>query len=79
MDCSEVQMYQMNITGAVSVICSLPTRTIGSKSWLYWATELNNENIFVLQIGASLCHKLGQVLQSRAIITNLGITTITVE
>ena len=25
------------------------------------ATELNNENIYVLQIGARLCYKLGQV------------------
>ena len=25
------------------------------------ATELNNKNIYVLQIGASLCYKLGQL------------------
>ena len=31
-------------------------------------TELNNKNIFVLQIGASLCYKLGQL----CFITNKG-------
>ena len=42
------------------------------------ATELNNKNIYVLQIGANLCYKLGQVnyyklkvfLQTGVAITN---------
>ena len=45
------------------------------------ATELYDKNIYVLQIGASLCYKLGQLhyyklgqvlLQNRAAITNWG-------
>ena len=30
------------------------------------ATELNDKNTYVLQIGASLCYKLGHQLQIRA-------------
>ena len=54
------------------------TLYLNRKGYIVRATELNNENIYVLQIGASLCFKLGQVLHIKAIITNLGIKTITV-
>ena len=39
------------------------------------ATKLNNKNVYVLQIGTSLCYKLGQTLLQiggSVIITNWG-------
>ena len=44
------------------------------------ATELNSKNIYVLQIGASLCYKLGQLflLQIReTVVINWGSLIIT--
>ena len=37
------------------------TVTLNRKGYIVKATELNNENVYVLRIGASLCYKLGQL------------------
>ena len=44
------------------------------------AAELNDKNIYVLEIGTSLCYKLGQLcfIQTRAnVVTNWGSLIIT--
>ena len=37
------------------------TLTLNHEGWIVRAIELNNKNIYVLQIGASLCYKLEQL------------------